>query len=220
MEGDLMYLNALHPCPLIRTITVNGEGSTTVPPNYALLQIEVTTDGSEVEEAQRRNAAIMNQVIQSIIGLDIPRENIQTAAYNIFPRYDYVDGKQVFRGYEVTNAISVKVPDISMVGKVIDTAVANGANRISSIEFRLDDEEVYYQRALSKALANAQLKSKTIAETMRLSVSPQAIEIVEDKEGSPIVPYRAMLLESSTGATPIEQGVITIIARVTVKFQY
>lgn len=215
-----MYLNALHPCPLIRTITVNGEGSTTVPPNYALLQIEVTTDGSEVEEAQRRNAAIMNQVIQSIIGLDIPRENIQTAAYNIFPRYDYVDGKQVFRGYEVTNAISVKVPDISMVGKVIDTAVANGANRISSIEFRLDDEEVYYQRALSKALANAQLKSKTIAETMRLSVSPQAIEIVEDKEGSPIVPYRAMLLESSTGATPIEQGVITIIARVTVKFQY
>ena len=220
MEGDLMYLNALHPCPLIRTITVNGEGSTTVPPNYALLQIEVTTEGSEVEEAQRRNAAIMNQVIQSIIGLDIPRENIQTAAYNIFPRYDYVDGKQVFRGYEVTNAISVKVPDISMVGKVIDTAVANGANRISSIEFRLDDEEVYYQRALSKALMTAQLKSKTIAETMRLSVSPQAIEIVEDKEGSPIVPYRAMLLESSTGATPIEQGVITIIARVTVKFQY
>ena len=45
-----MYLNALHPCPLIRTITVNGEGSTTVPPNYALLQIEVTTDGSEVAE--------------------------------------------------------------------------------------------------------------------------------------------------------------------------
>ncbi|WP_298472195.1 SIMPL domain-containing protein [Psychrobacillus sp. FSL K6-4046] len=215
-----MYLNALHPWPLIRTISVNGEGSITVPPNYALLQIEVTTEGSEVEEAQQRNAAIMNQVIQSILELGIPRENIQTAAYNIFPRYDFVDGKQVFRGYEVTNAISVKIPDVSMVGKVIDTAVRNGANRISSLEFRLENEDAYYQRALSKALINAQLKSNTIAETMRLSVSPQVIEVVEEKEGSPIVPYRAMLMESSTGATPIEQGVITIIARVTVKFQY
>ncbi len=215
-----MYLNALHPWPLIRTISVNGEGSITVPPNYALLQIEVTTEGSEVEEAQQRNAAIMNQVIQSILELGIPRENIQTAAYNIFPRYDFVDGKQVFRGYEVTNAISVKIPDVSMVGKVIDTAVRNGANRISSLEFRLENEDAYYQRALSKALMNAQLKSNTIAETMRLSVSPQVIEVVEEKEGSPIVPYRAMLMESSTGATPIEQGVITIIARVTVKFQY
>lgn len=220
MEGDLMYLHALQPCPLIRTISVNGEGSITVPPNYALLQIEVTTEGSEVEEAQQRNATIMNQVIQSILELGIPRENIQTAAYNIFPRYDFVDGKQVFRGYEVTNAISVKIPDISMVGKVIDTAVGNGANRISSIEFRLDNEEVYYQRALSKALLNAQLKSKTIAETMKLSVSPQVIEVVENHEGSPVVPYRAMLLESSAGATPIEQGVITITSRVTVKFQY
>lgn len=215
-----MNLHALQPCPLIRTISVNGEGSITVPPNYALIQIEVTTEGSEVEEAQQRNATIMNQVIQSILELGIPRENIQTAAYNIFPRYDFVDGKQVFRGYEVTNAISVKIPDISMVGKVIDTAVGNGANRISSIEFRLDNEEVYYQRALSRALLNAQLKSKTIAETMKLSVSPQVIEVVENHEGSPVVPYRAMLLESSAGATPIEQGVITITSRVTVKFQY
>lgn len=215
-----MNLHALQPCPLIRTISVNGEGSITVPPNYALIQIEVTTEGSEVEEARQRNATIMNQVIQSILELGIPRENIQTAAYNIFPRYDFVDGKQVFRGYEVTNAISVKIPDISMVGKVIDTAVGNGANRISSIEFRLDNEEVYYQRALSRALLNAQLKSKTIAETMKLSVSPQVIEVVENHEGSPVVPYRAMLLESSAGATPIEQGVITITSRVTVKFQY
>lgn len=162
----------------------------------------------------------MNQVIQSILELEIPRENIQTAVYNIFPRYDFVDGKQVFRGYEVTNAISVKIPDVGLVGKVIDTAVSNGANRISSIEFRLDNEETYYQMALSKALLNAQSKAKTIAETMRLSVAPQVIEIVENNEGSPIVPYRMMSLDSAVGATPIEQGVITIKANVIVKFRF
>lgn len=215
-----MYANALQPCPLIRTISVNGEGTVKVPPNHAFLQVEVSTEGNEVEEAQQRNAAIMNQVIQSILELEIPRENIQTAVYNIFPRYDFVDGKQVFRGYEVTNAISVKIPDVGLVGKVIDTAVSNGANRISSIEFRLDNEETYYQMALSKALLNAQLKAKTIAETMRLSVAPQAIEIVENNEGSPIVPYRMMSLDSAVGATPIEQGVITIKANVIVKFQF
>lgn len=220
MKGDLMYLQTLQPCPLIRTISVNGEGSITVPPNYALLTIEVTTEGSEVEEAQQRNATIMNQVIQSILGLGIPRENIQTAAYNVFPRYDFVDGIQVFREYEVTNAISVKITDLNMVGKVIDTAVNNGANRISSIEFGLENEELYYQKALSKALLDAQVKSKTIAETIKLSVSPQVIEVVEIPEGIPVAPYRAMLAGSSTGGTPIEQGVIMITAKVTVKFQY
>ncbi len=215
-----MYANALQPCPLIRTISVNGEGTVKVPPNHAFLQVEVSTEGNEVEEAQQRNAAIMNQVIQSILELEIPRENIQTAVYNIFPRYDFVEGKQVFRGYEVTNAISVEIPDVGLVGKVIDTAVSNGANRISSLEFRLDNEETYYQMALSKALLNAQLKAKTIAETMRLSVAPQVIEIVENNEGSPIVPYRMMSLDSAVGATPIEQGIITIKANVTVKFQF
>lgn len=172
-----------------------------------------------MQQAQQENASIMNRVIQSIMALTIPKENIQTATYTIAPIYDYVDGKQVFKGYEVANAITVKIPDTNLVGVVIDTAVENGANRISSIQFKIDNADAYYQQALSLALHNAQMKANTIAQTMQLSVHPQPIEIVEENESGPVL-YKSMAMADSSMVTPIEQGQITISAAVRVTFQY
>ncbi|MFJ7649427.1 SIMPL domain-containing protein [Lysinibacillus sp. NPDC097279] len=205
--------------PASRIMTVTGNGKVVANASYVQLQIEVSTQGENVQQAQQENASIMNRVIQSILALSIPRENIQTATYSIAPLYDYVDGKQVFKGYEVTNAITVKVPDTNLVGVVIDTAVENGANRISSIQFKIDNADVYYQQALSLALHNAQMKANTIAQTMQLSVHPQPIEIVEENENGPVL-YKSMAMADSSMVTPIEQGQLTISAAVRVTFQY
>ena len=202
-----------------RTITVTGTGKVVANASYVQLQIEVTTQGNNVQQAQQENASIMNQVIQSILALTIPRENIQTASYTIAPMYDYVNGKQVFKGYEVTNAITVKIPDIHQVGTVIDTAVENGANRISSIQLKIDNADVYYQQALSLALHNAQMKAKTITQTMQLTVQPLPIEIVEENDNGPVL-YKSMAMADSSMTTPIEQGQMTISATVRVTFQY
>ncbi|MEK4229643.1 SIMPL domain-containing protein [Solibacillus sp. FSL H8-0538] len=200
-----------------RVVTVTGNGKIAVRPNYAQLQIEVSTKGKEVSEAQQENANIMNQVIQSIIALSIPREAIQTAVYNIFPNYDYIDGKQVFRGYEVKNAITVKITDMNKIGTVIDTAVLNGANHVSAMQFRIENADIYYQQALNLALQNAQMKARTIADTMHLILNPQPLEIIEESNAEPVM-YRALDLASIS--TPIEQGQIVINAAVRVKFQY
>ncbi|MFE3574562.1 SIMPL domain-containing protein [Lysinibacillus sp. NPDC059133] len=95
----------------------------------------------------------------------------------------------------------------------------NGANRISSIHFNIENTDAYYQQALSLALHNAQMKAKTIAETMRLPIQPQPIEIVEEHEIEPVL-YRSVTTVDSTISTPIEQGQMTINATVRVKFQY
>jgi len=200
-------------------MTVTGNGKVVAQASYVQLQIEVTTQGKNVQQAQQENASTMNRVIQSILALTIPRENIQTAAYTIAPIYDYVEGKQVFTGYEVTNAITVKVPDTNLVGAVIDTAVENGANRISSIQFKIDHADVYYQQALSLALHNAQMKANTIAQTLHLALHPQPLEIVEENESGPVL-YKSMAMADSSITTPIEQGQITISAAVRVTFQY
>ena len=205
--------------PSLRVLTVTGDGKVIAKASYVQLQIEVSTQGNNVHEAQQENANIMNRVIQSIIALNIPREDIQTASYTIFPSYDFIEGKQVFKGYEVTNAISVKVTDISQVGTVIDTAVQNGANRITSIQFKIENTDLYYQQALSLALQNAQMKARTIAETMQLSLYPQPIEIVEENNSGPVL-YKSIAMADQTVSTPIEQGQMSISATVRVKFQY
>ncbi|MEK5145746.1 SIMPL domain-containing protein [Psychrobacillus sp. FSL K6-4615] len=206
--------------PMVRIITVTGRGVKEVAPNYAQLQIEVRTQGKGVQQTQEENAQVMNRVIQSLLALNIPRENIQTAAFNIFPQYDFIDGKQVFRGYEVTNAITVKLEDIEKVGSVIDTAVASGANSVSSIQFGLDNPEVVYQQALQKALQHAQVNAQTIAQTMKLTLYPQPISIVEEHQQNGPELYKTLSIASSQMGTPIEQGKISVSATVTVKFQY
>lgn len=205
--------------PMVRVITVTGSGVVETMPNYVQLQVEVRTEGEEVQQTQRENAEIMNRVIQSLLALNIPRENIQTAAFNIFPQYDYIEGKQLFRGYEVTNALTVKIPDVEKAGIVIDTAVASGANSVSSIRFGLDNPELVYQQALQRALHNAQTKAQTIAQTMKLALYSQPISIVEEKQNGPEL-YKTLSVARSQMATPIEQGEISVSATVTVKYQY
>lgn len=206
--------------PMVRVITVTGSGVVEVSPNYVQLQVEVRTEGEGVQQTQAENAEIMSRVIQSLLALNIPRENIQTAAFNVFPQYDYIEGKQLFRGYEVTNAITVKIDDVGKAGIVIDTAVANGANSISSIQFGLDNPELIYQQALQRSLNDAQVKAQTIAQTMKLTLHPQPISIVEEQQQSGPERYKTLSMVSSQAGTPIEQGEISITATVTVKYQY
>lgn len=176
-----------------RVISVTGNGQVTAKPSSIQLQIEVQTQGQNVQGPQQENAATMNQVIQSITALGIPSEQIQTAAYTITPLYHFEDGQQIFTGYEVSNAITVHVSDPERVGLIIDTAVENGANRISNIQFKVDHADAYYQQALSLALHNAQAKAKTIAETMHLPLQLFPTEIVEEQVHTPIL-YRSMAI--------------------------
>lgn len=217
-----MYHPQIHfqPRSVSREITVTGNGKIDAQPDYVQIQIEVRTEGKDVSLAQQENAFIMNRVIGSIVALNIPREAIQTTAYTISPNYDYIEGKQVFRGYEVQNAITVKIMDISQAGTVIDAAIQNGANQVSAIQFKIEDSDAYYQVALNLALVNAMTKAKSMAETMHVPLQPIPIEIIEESQNITPVPYRSVQFSNQESTTPIEQGRIPINASVRVKFQF
>ncbi|MDW0115969.1 SIMPL domain-containing protein [Sporosarcina thermotolerans] len=202
-----------------RLITVVGNGEVAAEPDVATIQLEINTQSKELQDAQQENATLMNQVIQSLYQLGIPRENIQTVSYSIFPRYDFVDGEQVFRGYEVTNAIAVTLSDIQQVGTVIDTAVANGANRVSNVQFSVRNVEQHKQEAIVKALQDAQVKARTIANTLHLQINPEPIKVTELAGGrEPPVAFKSVNM--AAGGTPIEGGQITIRSTMRVQYEY
>ena len=202
-----------------RVMTVTGIGNISVAPDTVQIQLEVRTENRQLSQAQQENAHVMNQVIESLLELGIGRENIRTVSYNIVPQYDYVDGRQTFRGYQVINAIAVKTINIEQAGKIIDTAVQNGANQVSNIHFTVANEQAYYQQALSRALENAVEKAQTISRTMQLQLEPQPIKIIELVGEQPVA-YRTFATADMNVSTPIEQGQITINAKVEVQFEY
>ncbi|RDW19736.1 SIMPL domain-containing protein [Oceanobacillus chungangensis] len=214
------YRQAQHQSQARRVMTVTGNGQISVEPNIVTVQLEVVTENESLRLAQQENASKMNQVIQALLNMGVSRENIHTTTFTVFPRYDFVDGKQVFRGYEVTNGITVEISALDQAGAIIDEAVKNGVNRVSNIQFSVRDKDIYYQQALSAALENANGKAEAIARTMQLNLNQPPIKIIEQTTGAPPTTYKVMAASAESFATPIEPGQIMVHAAVEVQYQY
>ncbi|PYZ91939.1 hypothetical protein CR194_17205 [Salipaludibacillus keqinensis] len=202
-----------------RMMTVIGEGNLSVEPDTASVELDVVTENESLSLAQQENAVIMTQVIQALIQLGIPREHLQTTTYNIRPTYDYVDGQQVFRNYQVVNGLTVTIKNLNQVGQAIDVAVENGVNRVSNIELTVENPNVLYQRSLNKALQDAQLKAQTIARTFNVNVDLIPVKVIElniDRDR----PFTAFASVQGATTTPIEPGQLVIVAKVEAQFQY
>ncbi|WP_281975253.1 SIMPL domain-containing protein [Halobacillus litoralis] len=204
-----------------RILKVNGVGKVQSRPDTANIQVGVVTQDMNLEKAQQDNASAISRVKEQLIAVGIAEENIQTTDYFIFPEYDYVDGKQEFRGYQVTHTLGITIDDIDQTGYIIDTAVANGANRVTNIEFTVKDPYADYQEALRIALGNALANAQTIANTMRLKLDQTPVKIMElgTTPASPVQSFSKTQVMSA-GATPIAPGTLETVARVEAHFQY
>ncbi|HEY0087866.1 MAG TPA: SIMPL domain-containing protein, partial [Candidatus Lokiarchaeia archaeon] len=93
-----------------REITVSGEGRTFAVPDIALIQLGAVTEGLEVGDVVRENTEKMNNILKEIKTLGIEEKDIKTTTYNLAPRYEWTeDGKRIFKGYTLTQQISVKI---------------------------------------------------------------------------------------------------------------
>src|SRR5690606_5819751 len=98
-------------------------------PDIATVSAGVTTQALTAVEAMRSNAAQMRSVVDRIKALGVPERDIQTTGVNLGAEYDYdqANRRQVFRGYQASNRVSVKLRDIQRTGEVLDALVAAGA---------------------------------------------------------------------------------------------
>ncbi|WP_083547405.1 SIMPL domain-containing protein [Virgibacillus halodenitrificans] len=200
-----------------RTIVVTGNGEVVVEPNMAVVQLSVITESESLSQAQQQNSEIMTKVIQALDEAGIPSEQIQTISYTVEPMYDYVEGKQIFRGYEVTNTISVQIKQLEKTGYLIDLAVQNGVNRVSNVQFQVDNSEKFEEQALSNALKDAVTKAGVLGQTMNTTISSIPIRIKEFRSEGPVL-YKTMAF--SQAQTPIEPGQIIIQAALEATFNY
>jgi Uncharacterized conserved protein len=197
---------------------VEGKGEIKVRPDIALVNMSVVTENRELSKAQSENAIRMSAVQKSLHENGIPSEDIQTQSYNIIPQYDFIEGKQVFRGYRVEHSLEVTVREVGRVGKVIDDAVQNGANQVNSITFSLSNPTAYYQLALKAAIDDALIKARTIGNKLNIAVANVPIQIVELglETGGPV----PLTQKTFATATPIQSGLLIISSRIEAVFAY
>ncbi|WP_174734167.1 SIMPL domain-containing protein [Mesobacillus harenae] len=201
-------------------ISVTGEGSVSILPDKVNVVLGVRTDNQIVQTAQAENAAAMQLVINALLQVGIQRGNIQTADYRIDPIYSYEDGEQLFKGYRVIHLLRINI-NPELAGLAVDTAVQQGANEISSIQFTLSDSRPAQLQALSLAVSNARQKAEVIARVMGVSLYqiPLSVNEKPSEQTSPI-PFIASLEKSSDATTPLEPGKMEVKAFVDARYKY
>ncbi len=220
IDNDLYHLNNCD-CTKIsnNNIKVLGRGTINAAPDSAEILVGVITDGKVLSETQEKNSMITSQVIKSINRIGILPKDIQTQNYNVRLIYDYVDGRQILKGYEVNNYLKITIKNIDDVGIIIDTAVENGANSISDIKFIVSDASKYYYEALKLAVEDAKKKAKVIANEFNIKLNDTPIVVNEQNTGL-AVPLSYGSFKTSNMAVPIEAGENKISADIEAVFIY
>ena len=190
-------------------------------PDLVTVGAGVTTQAPTAVEAMRANAEAMDAVIARIKALGIPERDIQTTGINLGAQYDYdqENRRQVFRGYQVSNRVSVKLREVPRTGAVLDALVAAGATDLSGPDFSIEDDRDARAQARKTAMESAQAQALEYARAAGYS-GVRLLEISESVAASPPMPYaRGVALEAAAALkTPVQPGLVQ--AGVTIQVTY
>jgi uncharacterized protein len=197
-------------------VIVAGDGVVKAAPDQAWVTLAVESRSKNPKEAQTQNANVMSAVQQKLVAAGLPKDAVRTIAYDLQLESDFVNGRQVPRGYVARNTIEVRLDDIARVGEVIDVAVTSGTTAVHGVRFDLKQREALEREALKRATADARARAEAAAAGAGGTIG--RVVRIEEPAGRPYPPPQPVMMREFAAAdraqTPIAAGEVEI--RVTV----
>jgi uncharacterized protein YggE len=167
------------------TIAVTGSGKVTVTPDMATIQLGVAIQRQTAKAAREAAAAAMTKVVAAIRALGIDDKDITTAMVSLGPIYNYPNNASpVITGYQLSNAVSVKVRDLTKLSDVLDDGVAAGATTVDGVSFDVADRSAAETQARDAAVKDAKAKADTYAKGLGVTIT--GVASVTENVSTPI----------------------------------
>lgn len=190
-------------------------------PDQAHIDLTVETFAETAREAGEENARLMERVIQALVAAGVPRAEIETRGYSLFPEYTQQPRtgpeQPRIRGYRANNMVTIRTRDLARVGPLIDTALAAGANRMDSVRFSLRDDEAAQSEALASAVQRARRSAETMAAALGVALGPVVDASTTTELVRPMM-YDMARMAAESAPTPIQPGEQTVTATVSLVF--
>lgn len=227
LGSSLLGSALLAPAPLAGQeshLDVNGSGFVEVAPDRARLAFAVETEAEGAREAGEANARLMDAVIRALRGTGVPELRIESTGYSLAPRYAprRADEPQRIAGYTARNTVQVITDDVETVGRLVDAALAAGANRVAGMSFEIRDPEPHRQEALRRAVATARGEAEAIANALGLRLGAPVTVQGGASAGQPRPMMRAEMMDMAMAMapeTPVEAGLQRVNANVSIRYR-
>ena len=208
-----------------RVIEVSGTGEARSAPDIANLSLQIETHAATAEECSSKNAALAQKVVQELKSKLAGKGTVLTGDYSLSPEYNNDNvphQKPTITGYSAQNTITVETTELSLLGSLIDGAIAVGANRINYLNFGLRDDTKARQDAITNASKDAQAQAQALAASLDVKLK-RVVKATTIPERGPIMPMARMGMAMSNAAanapTPIEGNQITVTATVSLIYE-
>jgi uncharacterized protein YggE len=220
-------------------ITVLGTAEVQIAPDEVVCSLDVTKTNKDLQTAKRLSDESVAKILELTRRFLILPKNVQTTQISVDMKYEsirdaktriYSDdgdeiGKRIFRGYEVSKTVVVRLTDISRFEEFFAEVLQTGITSINNIRFETSKLRENKDKAREMAMKAAKEKATAMAAAVGQNIG-RAIKITEASVGGqPFVNYAAN--SNAIGTTGVfsesvatfAAGSIKIEAQVTVSFQ-
>ena len=219
-------------------ITVSGTAEVQVAPDEAVFSIDVTKTNKDLQAAKRLNDESVGKILELTRRFSILPQNVQTTQIAVDMKYEsirdaktriYSDdgdeiGKRVFKGYEVSKSVTVRLIDLSRFEEFFAEVLQTGVSAVNSVKFETSKLRENKDKAREMAMKAAKEKAMAMTAAVGQTVG-RAIKITEGNVGGQMLAnYSSNSNTIATGGVFTESlvtfapGAIKIEAHVTVSF--
>ena len=203
------------------TLEVQGDATIYLQADYATLSVGVQSVNASLQIAQQENATKMNALIDALLQAGISKEDIQTNDFNVYQTGDYnpyssKNNEESF--YRISNMLNVTLRDLDTVGETLDLAMQSGANVMNGLSFSSTQQQSAYDRALVKAVENANEKATILASAVGKIPGVIVNMQMSHSYGGGMKNY-SMADGVAMEASPIVAGDVSVNAGVTIVYE-
>lgn len=220
--------------PATDTITVQGSGQATLPPDVARISFTVENTKLTVADAQAATTKQANAALDFVKKQGIADKDVKTLSYNISPQYSYPNPcpsgalcpdysrAPKITGYQVSETVQVTMHDLSQVGAMLGGLGELGVQNLNGPAFALDDPTAGYDAARADAISKAKEQADRLAK--QLGVSLNKIVNFSESSGGYSYPMYAYgmgggVAESKAATPSVPTGENTYNASVSITYE-
>jgi uncharacterized protein len=190
-----------------RGIAVTGAGRVALPPDTATVEVGVEARAPQLADATAEVDRAMRAVLARVKAAGVRDADVRTTVYAIDPvaeaRKPGDAGVRIV-GYRVSNVVQARTHDVVGVGRIVDAAVAAGANVVRNVHFTIDDPARAEAEARALAMQDAAAKARQVAAAAGVRLG----RLVSVTESSPVRPVARVSVAMAPG--PVEPGQLEV----------
>jgi uncharacterized protein len=220
-------------------ITVSGKAEIHVAPDEVVFSLNVTKTNKDLQIAKRLNDESVAKILELTKRFSVLPQNIKTDYISVQMKYESVRnaktkifdedgdeiGKRIFKGYEVSKTVTIRLTDISRFEDFFDEILKTGLSEVNSVKFETSKlrenrdkvRELAMKAAKEKATAMAAAIGQTIGKAITIfEGSIGNVPLTRNGSTSNSIAYSGEFKESLAN---FAAGSITVEANVIATFQ-